>query len=87
MSSRPVNSNDAGGLFAPLMELWDALTEDGKEYGGAVNRCDTEHLIFDQLPVYDTAVSYVLRWCLRDWEKKGIFDSVARTPYWLVKWG
>ena len=69
------------------MELWDALTEAGKGYGDAVNRYDTEHLIFDQLPVYDTAVSYVLRWRLRDWEKKGIFDSVARTPYWLVKWG
>ena len=69
------------------MELWDALTEDSKGYGGAINRYDITHLIFDQIPVYDTAVSYVLRWRLRDWEKKGIFDSVARTPYWLVKWG
>lgn len=67
------------------MELWDALTENGKEYGGAINRYDITHLIFEQLPVYDTAVSYILRWRLRDWEKKGIFDSVARTPYWLVK--
>ena len=78
---------DAGDLFAPLMELWDALTEAGGGYGGAVNRYDITHLIFDQLPVYDTAVSYVLRWRLRDWEKKSIFESVPRTPYWLVKWG
>ena len=69
------------------MELWDALTEDSKGYGGAINRYDITHLIFDQIPVYDTAVSYVLRWRLRDWEKKGIFESVPRTPYWLVKWG
>ena len=78
---------DAGDLFAPLIDLQNALTEDSQGYGGAINRYDIEHLLFDQLPVYDAAVSYILRWRLRDWEKKGIFDSVARTPYWLVKWG
>ena len=36
---------DAGDLFAPLIDLQNALTEDSQGYGGAINRYDIEHLL------------------------------------------
>ena len=29
----------------------------------------------------------MLRYRLRDWEKKGIFEPVTRSPYWVLRWG
>lgn len=78
---------DAGELFAPLEALRNALEEADRGYGGAVNRYDVYNLLFDELPLLDSMVCHALRYILRDWEKKGIFDSVPRSPYWILKWG
>lgn len=78
---------DAGDLFEPLMELWSDLKDAGEGFGGAVNCYDIQNIIFDQLPYYDTTVSYILRYRLREWETKGILSNVVLSPYWLLKWG
>ncbi|MDE7271757.1 MAG: pentapeptide repeat-containing protein [Lachnospiraceae bacterium] len=78
---------DAGDLLHPLDALWNDLAEAGQGYGGAVNSYDIQNMVFDQMPVLDCAVSQVLRYRLREWEKKGIFESVVLSPSWLLKWG
>lgn len=78
---------DAGDLPDLLYCLWDDLTEAAQGYGGAVNSYDIQNLVFDQAPVLDCAVCQVLRYRLREWEKKGILENIALTPSWLLKWG
>lgn len=78
---------EGGELLAPLRELWGVLEQESQGYGGAVNAYDARNLLFEELPFLDAAVCSILRWRLRDWEEKGIFDPVARSPYWMLKWG
>lgn len=78
---------DAGDLLDPLYRLWDGLTEESREYAGAVNAYDIQNLIFEELKVLDSMVSGILRWRLRDWEAKGIFSGVTLAPCWMLKWG
>lgn len=77
----------AGDLFEPLEAVWDYLTEESRPYIGAINQYDIQAMIFDELKIIDGAISQILRYRLRDWEKKGIFASVTLAPYWLLKWG
>lgn len=78
---------DAPELFVPIEKLLDALEKADKGYGGAINRYDIWNMVFDELPLFNSIICQILRYRLRDWEEKGIFDSVIRSPYWLVKWG
>lgn len=78
---------DAKELFEPLNRLRNALEEANSGYGGAVSSYDIQNLLFDQLPLMDSMICQILRYRLRDWEEKGIFDKVVRSPYWLLKWG
>jgi len=78
---------DAADLYLPIEELWKDLEEAGQGYGGAINRYDIQNIVFDQLPFLDSTVSQILRYRLREWEKKGIFEKVPISPCWLLKWG
>ncbi len=78
---------DAEELFEPFDRLRSALEEADSGYGGAVSRYDIQDLLFDELPLMDSMICQILRYRLRDWEEKGIFDKVARSPYWLLRWG
>lgn len=78
---------DATELFEPFDKLRDALEEANRGYGGAVNDYDVRKLLFAELPFLDSCTCQVLRYVLRDWEEKGIFEPVTRSPYWLLKWG
>lgn len=78
---------DAEELFEPFDCLRNELEEANRGYGGAVNGYDIQNLLFDELPRMDSAICQILRYRLRDWEEKGIFDKVVRSPYWLLKWG
>lgn len=78
---------DAKELFTPLDELWDELTRAAQGYGVFVNEYDIRNLLFEELHVIDYMICQILRYRLRDWEKKGIFDSVTRSPYWVLRWG
>ena len=78
---------DARDLFEPFDRLRDALEEANSGYGGDVNGYDILNLLFDELPLMDSMICQILRYRLRDWEEKGIFDKVLRSPYWLLKWG
>lgn len=78
---------DTGNLLEPLDELWDYLTEESRKYFGAVNSYDIQHLMFDEWKHVEAALCRILRYRLRDWEKKGIFSNVSLAPYWLLKWG
>ena len=78
---------DAKELFEPFECLRNALEEADSGYGGTVNRYDIQNLLFEELPLIDSMISQILRYRLRDWEEKGIFDKVVRSPYWLLKWG
>lgn len=78
---------DAKELLMPLDELWNELTQAAQGYGVYVNEYDIRNLIFEELPVIDYMICRILRYRLRDWEKKGIFDSVTRSPYWVLRWG
>jgi len=77
----------AGDLFEPLDALWDELIEESRPYMGVINQYDIRSMIFDELKQIDSAISQILRYRLRDWEKKGIFTGVTLAPYWLLKWG
>lgn len=78
---------DAEKLFEPFERLRSVLEEANSGYGGAVSSYDIQNLLFDELPLMDSMICQILRYRLRDWEEKGIFDKVVRSPYWLVKWG
>lgn len=78
---------DAEELFEPFERLQNALEAANSGYGGNVTVYDVQNLLFEELPFIDSLVCQVLRYCLRDWEEKGIFDRVIRSPYWLLKWG
>lgn len=78
---------DAKELFEPFDSLRNALEEANSGYGGAVNSYDIQYLLFDELPLINSMICQILRYRLRDWEEKGIFDRVVRSPYWLLKWG
>lgn len=78
---------DADELFAPFDSLWNALEEANRGYGGTVNNYDIQNLLFNELHLIDSMICQILRYRLRDWEEKGIFDKVVRSPYWLLKWG
>lgn len=78
---------DAAELFEPLDRLRNALEEADSGYGGAVSSYDIQNLLFEELPLMDSMICQILRYRLRDWETKGIFDKVAHSPYWLLKWG
>ncbi len=78
---------DAKELFAPLDEFWDELVQASHGYGVAINEYDVQNLLFDELHIIDNIISQILRYRLRDGEKKGIFDPVTRSPYWVVHWG
>lgn len=78
---------DAPELFEPFDELRDALEEADRGYGGAINSYDIQSILFGELPFFDSIICQILRYRLRDWEEKGIFDHVTRSPYWLLKWG
>lgn len=77
----------AGDLFEPLDGIWDYLTEESRPYMGVINLYDIRSMIFDELKFIDSGISQILRYRLRDWEKKGIFAGVTLAPYWLLKWG
>lgn len=78
---------DAAELFEPLERLRNTLEEANSGYGGAVSSYDIQNLLFEELPLMDSMICQILRYRLRDWETKGIFDKVVRSPYWLLKWG
>ncbi len=78
---------DAQELFEPFDRLRSALEEANSGYGGNVTVYDIQNMLFEELPLIDNMVCQILRYRLRDWEEKGIFDKVARSPYWLLKWG
>ena len=78
---------DAEELFEPFERLRNALEDANSGYGGAVSSYDIQNLLFEELPLMDSMICQILRYRLRDWEEKGIFDKVVRSPYWLLKWG
>ncbi len=78
---------DAKELLIPLDELWNDLIQANQGYGVFVNDYDIQNILFDELPVIDNMICQILRYRLRDWEKKGIFDPVTRSPYWILRWG
>lgn len=78
---------DAKELLIPFDELWDELTRAAQGYGVFINEYDIRNLLFEELHVIDYMICQILRYRLRDWEKKGIFDSVTRSPYWVLRWG
>jgi len=78
---------DAEELFEPFDRLRNSLEEANSGYGGAVSSYDIQNLLFEELPLIDSMICQILRYRLRDWEEKGIFDTVVRSPYWLLKWG
>lgn len=78
---------DAKELLIPFDKLWDELIRAAQGYGVFVNEYDIRNLLFEELHVIDYMICQILRYRLRDWEKKGIFDSVTRSPYWTLRWG
>jgi len=78
---------EAGSLFEPFDEVWDKLIEISRKYFGIVNRYDVQNIMLEELKYIDQTISQILRYRLRDWEKKGIFSGVTLAPYWLLKWG
>lgn len=78
---------DAEELLGPLAELWDDLDALNQGYGGNISNYDIQNLLFDELAVIDSTISSILRYSLRDWEEKHIFDSLTRSPYWVLRWG
>ena len=80
-------TSSAGELLEPLRQLWKGMQEVDGGNGGAVNSYDIQNLFFDEIGVYNSILSQILRYRLREWEQKGIFDKVIRAPYWLLKWG
>ncbi len=78
---------DAKALFVPFDEVWDALTEESQDYKGMVNRYDIQNIMFAELQNMDALISALLRWRLRDWEKKKAFAELILSPYWIFKWG
>lgn len=78
---------DVKELFMPFDELWNCLAAANQGYGGSVNDYDIRNLLFDELTIIDNMICQILRYRLRDWERKGIFDSVTRSPYWILRWG
>lgn len=78
---------DVKELFTPFDELWDELIQANQGFGVSVNDYDIRNLLFDELAVIDNMICQILRYRLRDWEKKGIFDPVIRSPYWILRWG
>lgn len=78
---------DVKDLFTPLDDLWNELIRSNQGYGTFVNDYDVRNLLFDELAIIDNMICQVLRYRLRDWEKKGIFDPVTRSPYWVLRWG
>lgn len=78
---------DAKELFTPFDELWNDLVQANQGYGVFVNDYDIRNLLFDELSVVDNIICQILRYRLRDWEKKGILDPVTRSPYWILRWG
>ena len=77
----------AGNLFEPLEQLWDKLNQKSRDCQGMVNQYDVQHIIFEELSYIDALISRILRYRLRNWEEKGIFSNVTRSPYWFLKWG
>jgi len=78
---------EAGDLFAPFEVLREDLIKESGGYGGAISIYDIQNILFDELSYIDGSICQILRYRLRDWEKKGIFDCVTRSPYWILKWG
>ena len=78
---------DVKELLTPLDELWNELVCANQGYGVSVNEYDIQNLLFDELTIMDNMICQVLRYRLRDWEKKGIFEPVTRSPYWVLRWG
>lgn len=78
---------EAGDLFRPFNEAWDKLNTISRDYLSVVNCYDVRNIMFKELQFIDHTISYILRYRLRDWEKKGIFTGVTLAPYWLLKWG
>lgn len=78
---------DAKELLTPLDTLWDELVQAAQGYGVYINDYDIQNLLFEELTLIDNMICQILRYRLRDWEKKGIFDPVTRSPYWTLRWG
>lgn len=78
---------ESGNLFDPFNEVWDKLNEISRDYLGFVNCYDVQNIMFKELNFINHTISHILRYRLRDWEKKGIFTGVTLAPYWLLKWG
>lgn len=78
---------EAGNLLNPFDEVWDKLNEISRDYLGFVNGYDVQKIMFQEMKFIDHTISHILRYRLRDWEKKGIFTGVTLSPYWLLKWG
>lgn len=78
---------DAPKLFVPFERLLNVLEEAVKGYGEVINSYDIWNMLFGELPLFNSLICQILRYRLRDWEEKGIFDPVIRSPYWLLKWG
>lgn len=78
---------DAEKLFKPFNRLWEELTEESQGYGGVINSYDIQNILFEELSYLNSIICQILRYRLRDWEKKEIFASVIRSPYWVLKWG
>lgn len=88
MDNEPVEVYvDVKELFKPFDEFWNDLTRTNQGYGVFVNDYDIRNLLIDELAVIDNMICQILRYRLREGEKKGIFDPVPRSPYWIVRWG
>lgn len=78
---------DASGLLEPFAGLWKSLSEESRIYKGLVNEYDVAHRMFEELAYVDAQIAGLLRYRLRDWEKKGIFADLTLAPSWFLKWG
>lgn len=68
---------DVKELLTPLDELWNELVCANQGYGVSVNEYDIQNLLFDELTIMDNMICQVLRYRLRDWEKR---ESLSLLP-------
>lgn len=78
---------EAKEFLEPLDSLWEELKEESKSYQSFIHPYDIWHIVFDELKVMDASIAQILRYRLRDWEKKEVFTSITLSPYWFLKWG
>lgn len=78
---------NAEWLFEPFEKFCDSLTALNHGYGVFINEYDIHALLFDELKLINNMICQVLRYRLRDWEKKEIFKDIPLALYWNLNWG